>query len=80
MAAGAPVVAVETPFVREVCGDAALLVAAEPEAIAEGLTSILRDGGAAALAEAGRSRAARFSWAQTARVVLDAYAAAASNA
>jgi glycosyltransferase involved in cell wall biosynthesis len=77
MAAGTPVVAVETPFVREMCGDAALLVDAEPSAVADALTSILGNGGAAALAAAGRSRAAQFSWAQTALAVLDAYSGAA---
>jgi hypothetical protein len=76
MAAGTPVVARRTPAAEELCGDAALLVdadglgpaleriAAEPE---------LRE----RLSAAGRERAARLSWADSALTHVSAYTLAA---
>jgi glycosyltransferase involved in cell wall biosynthesis len=72
MAAAVPVVAVSSTGVREIAGDAALLV--EPGELADGLRRIDRDPGLRlALADAGPGRAADFSWARSARRHLDAY-------
>jgi glycosyltransferase involved in cell wall biosynthesis len=74
MAAGTAVVAVSTPFVREVCGDAALLVAEEHEALAAALRRLLADEAlAASLRAAGTRRGACFTWSKTAFATLEAY-------
>jgi glycosyltransferase involved in cell wall biosynthesis len=76
MAAGTPVVARRTPAAEELCGDAALLV--EPGQLAEALRRLasnpaLRE----RLSAAGRERAARLSWAESARAHVRAYTLAA---
>jgi glycosyltransferase involved in cell wall biosynthesis len=77
MAAGTPVVAVSTPFVREVCGGAALLVEGTPDALANALDRVIVDRDLARdLRAAGLARAARFTWKSSAATVLNAYASA----
>jgi glycosyltransferase involved in cell wall biosynthesis len=75
MAAGVPVVASDIPPVREVAGDAAVLVApGDPTAWAEALSEVLGSPSRQAdLAGAGRRRAAAFSWERTARQTLRIY-------
>jgi glycosyltransferase involved in cell wall biosynthesis len=74
MAAGTPVVAVSTSFVREIVGEAALLVEGDPETLAQALHRVLVDHELAAqLRAAGRSRAANFTWRHTARAVIRGY-------
>lgn len=75
MAAGAPVVAVAGGSVPEVCADAAVLVPpSDTDALAAAMAAVLDDGDAAAgLVAAGRRRARRFSWASTARGLVDVY-------
>jgi glycosyltransferase involved in cell wall biosynthesis len=75
MAAGAPVVASDIPAIREVAGDAALLVPpGNAGAWAEGIEALLADGPRrAAMAERGRHRAELFSWASTAAATLEVY-------
>src|SRR3954447_4076987 len=78
MAAGTPVVARRTPAAEELCGDAALLV--DPGDLAGARRRVA---GAPALRErlssAGRKRAARLSWAESARAHQRAYTLAAST-
>jgi glycosyltransferase involved in cell wall biosynthesis len=64
MACGTPVVASEIPALREVGGDAALYGSPrDPGALAEAVRSIVSsEARAAALREAGRARAAQFTW------------------
>ena len=75
MAAGAPVVASDIPAVREVAGDAAVLVPpADTGAWAEALSRVLESPSVQAdLAGAGRRRAALFSWSKTAEATLGVY-------
>jgi glycosyltransferase involved in cell wall biosynthesis len=75
MAAGTPVVASDIPALREVAGAAAILVpAGDPDAWADALSRVLESPSLKAeLAEAGRERAALFSWAQTAEATLRVY-------
>jgi glycosyltransferase involved in cell wall biosynthesis len=74
MAAGTAVVAVSTPFVREVCGDAALLVSEDHEALGAALHRLFADEAlGACLRAAGISRAACFTWSKAASATLDAY-------
>jgi glycosyltransferase involved in cell wall biosynthesis len=74
MAAGTAVVAVSTPFVREVCGDAALLIAENEAALANALCGLLTDEALAArFRAAGPKRAASFTWSKAAFETLDAY-------
>jgi len=76
MTLGTPVVAVRNPAVEEVCGEAALLIErAELPAVLDRLQEDieLRD----RLSEAGRARAARFSWDEAARRHEAAYTLAA---
>jgi glycosyltransferase involved in cell wall biosynthesis len=69
MASGTPVVATDDPAVREVAGDAAVLVA--EERLAEGIAQALAE--RARLVSAGLERASRFSWAETAQRTLGVY-------
>jgi glycosyltransferase involved in cell wall biosynthesis len=72
MALGVPVVAVASDGAREVCGDAALLVA--PDGLAAAIARVAGDGGLRAdLAARGRERAGGFSWAASARAHERAY-------
>ena len=75
MVAGAPVVASDIPAVREVAGDAAVLVPpADTGAWAEALSRVLGSPSLQAdLAGAGRRRAALFSWSKTAEATLGVY-------
>ncbi len=74
MAAGTPVVAVRSPAVEEVCGDAALYVEPRTAALEAALRRLHGDRALRAqLAARGRARAARFSWAASARAHLEAY-------
>ena len=74
MAAGTAVVAVSTPFVREVCGDAALLTEASALSLADAFCRSLGDDMLRRRLRAkGTSRAARFTWDAVASAVLDAY-------
>ena len=64
MGVGTPVVATDVPAVREVCGNAALLVApGDPDALAEALHHALAD--VHRLSERGRDRSGGFTWART---------------
>ena len=72
MASGTPVVATAAGAIPEVAGDAAVLV--EPGnavALAGGIERALADH--ERLREAGLARAAQYSWAETARLTLEAY-------
>ncbi|HXW79957.1 MAG TPA: glycosyltransferase family 1 protein [Acidimicrobiales bacterium] len=75
MSAGVPVVASDIPPVREVAGDAAVLVApGDASAWAEALSEVLGSPSRQAeLIGAGRRRASAFSWARTARETLRIY-------
>ncbi len=76
MACGTPVVCSSHPSLDEACGVAAVRADPEsPEAIAAGIELALRDRNA--LIERGSAHAARFSWRETGRIMLDAYAEAA---
>jgi glycosyltransferase involved in cell wall biosynthesis len=80
MAAGTPVVAVSTTFVREVCGDAACLVKPEAEALARAIALVGQDDALARrLSAAGQERAKTFSWDRAAQRVLSSYELAATK-
>ena len=68
-----------TPFVEEICGEAAVLAPDDAAAFGEALRSILDDTGLAAqLREAGPKRAATFNWPAVASALVRAYDDAAS--
>jgi glycosyltransferase involved in cell wall biosynthesis len=73
LGAGVPVVMLDTPVAREVCGDAAWFVPPQERAVASALETLLVDPG---LAQALLSRApavlARYSWERAARETLAA--------
>ena len=73
MTCGCPVIISEQPALLEVCGDAALHCDAKDTGqIATYMRQLAGDAGLRArLAEAGRARAQRFTWAATARALLD---------
>jgi alpha-1,3-rhamnosyl/mannosyltransferase len=76
MQAGAPVVALAAGAVPEVVGDAAVLVPPpfEDEALATAMQRVLESPDLrSALVEAGRCRAAQFTWERTARATLEVY-------
>ncbi|MBW3614202.1 MAG: glycosyltransferase family 4 protein [Actinobacteria bacterium] len=74
MACGTPVVATDRGALPEVCGDAALLVAPTSDALAEGMEAVLTDAlFARRLADAGRARAAPYTWERTAAATLAVY-------
>ncbi|MCA1305466.1 glycosyltransferase [Microbacterium esteraromaticum] len=67
MAAGVPVVAADTSSLPEVVGKAGLLVAPTAEGVADGLLQVTSaDAAVSALIDAGRSRAAEFTWERSA--------------
>jgi glycosyltransferase involved in cell wall biosynthesis len=76
MASGVPVVASNRGALPETCGDAALLVDPDdPAAIADAVLSAAGDESTRRpLIEAGRARAARFTWERTARATDQAIA------
>ncbi len=77
MALGIPVVAVASAGAREVCADAALLVA--PDGLAEGIAAVAADAELRIdLGRRGWERAGRFSWQACARAHVHAYTLAAS--
>lgn len=74
MSAGTPVVAVRTPFVEEVCGDAMLPVENDPAALADAVSRALGDDELReTLRHAGLSRARAFSWSESAHRLLAVY-------
>ena len=79
MAAGVPVLAADTPALREVGGDAArYLPTGDPWAWSAAIGRLADDGAArAAMAERGRARAAEFTWDRTARLTVAAWREAA---
>lgn len=81
MAAGVPVVATATGSVPEVVGEAALTVAAgDTDALAGALEAVLIDAGMASrLADAGRARAAEFTWASCVAGMRQLYSTAAAG-
>jgi glycosyltransferase involved in cell wall biosynthesis len=82
LAAGVPVVASDISVVREVAGDAALLVPVDDEGLmAKALHAVSVDPQLRArLADAGRHRATAFRWDRTAEVTLAAYRTATAGA
>ncbi|MEZ0487036.1 glycosyltransferase family 4 protein [Fibrella aquatica] len=75
MACGTPVLTASTSAMPEVAGDAALLAdPASPEAMADQLNRLLTDSElCTSLRQRGFERAALFSWANTARQLIDVY-------
>jgi glycosyltransferase involved in cell wall biosynthesis len=75
MVQGTPVLASDIPALREVAGDAARLVpAGDVEAWVEALRGLLGDAAARSRgADAGRARAALFSWERTAAATIAVY-------
>jgi glycosyltransferase involved in cell wall biosynthesis len=74
MAAGVPVIASDIPVMREICGAAAILVDTTRDGVlAEAIRWALNGRGPAALAAAGRERAAQFTWDRCAAGTLRAY-------
>jgi glycosyltransferase involved in cell wall biosynthesis len=75
MQAGVPVVTSNTGAMREVAGDAALLVDPDrPQELAAAVRRVLSDASLACeLRERGRARAATFTWERTAHATLAAY-------
>ena len=69
MACGTPVVAVDEPALREVAGDAALIVSERD--LADAITRAVAD--RERLREAGLRRAATFSWRATAETTVEVY-------
>lgn len=80
LAAGTPVIAVDSPFAREVCGQAGLLVDEDADGLARAMTRVLDDGALAeSLRDAGLRRAREMTWRKAAETVLSAYREAASR-
>ena len=80
IARGVPPVLLDTPVAREVYGDAARLVSLAPETVSAALVDLLQNDAAhAALVDAGGRCLARYSWAETARVVRRALEEAAAG-
>lgn len=80
MEAGVPVLASDTPALREVGGAAArYLPPDDPAAWADAIDALVVDAGERTrLGALGRARAAEFSWGATARAVVEAYREAAA--
>jgi glycosyltransferase involved in cell wall biosynthesis len=80
LARGVPSILLDTPVGREVYGDAAVYVRADPDAIAAGLRTLSEDSPARDRAlVAGRERLAEYSWARTARAIRAALERAAAR-
>ena len=81
MAAGTPVVATASGAVREVCGDAAELVAVgDTDALAAGIARVLADQAHRdALVARGAARVLRFSWAEHVAGIVALYGRATSD-
>ena len=78
MATGTPVIAARNAAVEELTGDAALIV--DEPGLADAMLQIDRDEGLrATMSEAGRSRAAEFTWQRSARAHIEAYTLARSR-
>jgi glycosyltransferase involved in cell wall biosynthesis len=77
MASGVPVIASNTSSMPEVAGDAALLIdARSPDAIAEGISQVLRDEQLRnTLTRRGLARSQGFTWERVAQKTLALYAA-----
>ena len=73
LAAGAPVIAVDTPQTREVVGDASRLVAADPQSVAAALRETLDSGNSDG--SRGRERAWAFDANRCGERILNVYAA-----
>jgi glycosyltransferase involved in cell wall biosynthesis len=74
MACGTPVICSNRTSLPEVVGDAGLLVAPEPAALAAGIGQLLASPDLrAGLRARGLRRAPQFSWERTARTMLDVY-------
>ena len=75
MASGTPVVTTTAGAIPEIAGDAALMVdPGDVDALASALVHVLGDEQTRAhLIKAGRNRAARFSWADTASGLIEVY-------
>jgi glycosyltransferase involved in cell wall biosynthesis len=75
MACGAPVITSDGSALKEVAGDAAVLV--NPESVGDITDALVRvaenEGERAELSKRGLARAAQFSWTKTAELTLDAY-------
>ncbi len=71
MASGTPVVATRSSSIPEVAGDAAILVNGDVDELASGIERALAERDR--LVSAGLARAARFSWAETARRTAAVY-------
>lgn len=70
---GAPAVVLDTPVSREVYGDGAIRVSADPADIAGAIQRLLTDDGAyAAAVSAGRARLSAYSWSRSADVITQA--------
>ncbi|MGH2693929.1 MAG: glycosyltransferase family 4 protein [Actinomycetota bacterium] len=75
MAQGTPVITSRGTSTEELAGDAAILVdPGDPSSIAEGIASVLDDAALhAKLSDAGPERAARYSWTNTADLIVTSY-------
>jgi glycosyltransferase involved in cell wall biosynthesis len=75
MRAGCPVVSTNWGAMKEICGNAALLVDVhQPEEIANAIVRILEEPGLREdLIRRGRARAARATWNETARLTIDVF-------
>jgi glycosyltransferase involved in cell wall biosynthesis len=75
MAAGCPVLALDTPVNREVAGDAARLLPGDPDPWAAALEELISSRSAMQeMREKGRTNLQRFSWDDTARIYAEAFA------
>ena len=80
IAAGAPAVVLDTPLSREVYGNGARFVAPDATEIGAALSELLQnDALRFSLLAAGRARLARYSWARSAALTLEALESAAGS-
>jgi glycosyltransferase involved in cell wall biosynthesis len=81
LAAGTPVVAVAIPVAEEVCGEAAILVKDQADALGDAIRRVITESELADhLRQVGQDRAASFSWSGAAAEVLRAYSRAGKSA